>query len=83
MVIPVAWIEAKRKQISAICQENVLRKKDNKELFTYNGIDVGTKFSESSLIKYMNLELRRLSNTSPEKTIKARPTHYLFPHRSE
>ena len=61
VVIPAAWIEAKRKQISAICQENVLRKKDNKELFTYNGIDVGTKFSESSLIKYMNLELRRLS----------------------
>ena len=61
VVIPAAWVESKRKQISSICQENVQRKKDNKELLTYNGIEVGTKFSEAYLIRYMNLELRRLS----------------------
>ena len=61
VIIPSAWVESKRKQIKAICDENKLRQKDNKDLLLYNGIDIGTTFKESSLIQYISHELRKLS----------------------
>lgn len=62
VIIPYAWMEAKRKQIIAICNENKRRQKENKILLKYNGIDVGTEFNESLIIQFMNEELRRLSD---------------------
>jgi hypothetical protein len=61
VVIPHAWIEAKRKQITAICNENKRRNKEGLTLLKYNNIDVRTEFRESFVIQFMNEELRRLS----------------------
>lgn len=61
VIIPNEWVESKRKQIRAICEENKRRKKDDMTLLTYNGIDVGTDYRESLTIKFMSEELRRLS----------------------
>ena len=64
VIIPHAWMEAKRKQITAVCTENAARKKltPPKPALLYNGIEIGTSFKESTLIKYMQEELRRFSN---------------------
>ncbi len=62
VIIPNAWLEAKRQQIKSICEENRKRKKENKELLKYNNIEVGTDYRESLAIKFMNEELRRLSD---------------------
>lgn len=61
VIIPYAWMEAKRKQIQSICTENKRRKKENQILLKYNGIEVGVDFKESLVIQFMNEELRRLS----------------------
>lgn len=61
VIIPNAWVEAKRKQIQTLCNENKIRKKDGKQLLKYNGIDCGTEYRESHFIKFMSEELRRLS----------------------
>lgn len=61
VIIPEAWVDAKRKQIRAICEENKKRVKENKAPLKYNGVDVGTVFRESSVIQFMNIELRKLS----------------------
>ena len=62
VIIPHAWMEAKRKQIQAICDENKRRKIDDKVLLKYNGIEIGTEFNESLVIQFMSEELRRLSD---------------------
>lgn len=61
IIIPNAWIDAKRNQISKICDENKRRKKDGDVLLKYNGIEIGTEFKESLLIQYMQHELRKIS----------------------
>lgn len=61
VIIPHAWVESKQKQIRAICDENKKRKKEGVELIKYNGIDVGVEYRESYVIRFMNLELRKLS----------------------
>ncbi|MCC8186479.1 MAG: hypothetical protein LIP08_02930 [Bacteroides sp.] len=61
IIIPNAWIESKRQQIKAICDENKTRKKEGASLLLYNKIEVGTTFKESSLIQYVQTELRKLS----------------------
>ena len=61
IVIPNAWLVAKRTQITALCQENKKRAADNKDLSKYNGIEIGTEFKESTLLAYMRLELRKIS----------------------
>lgn len=61
VVIPNAWVESKRKQIKALCDENKLRKKENKELLKYNNIEIGSEYRESFIVLYMKEELRRLS----------------------
>lgn len=59
IIIPDAWIASKRSQIKTICEENKKRKADSKPLLTYNGIDVGTDYSESFLVRYMNTEVKK------------------------
>lgn len=62
IIIPDAWVEAKRKQIKAICDEN--RKRASKTpadpLLLYNDIEVGTEYRESSFILYLKSELRKV-----------------------
>ena len=62
VIIPNAWISAKRNQIISLCEENKIHKSKNEDLIIYNGIDIGTEFKESTLIKYLRLELRKISN---------------------
>ena len=62
VIIPNSWVESKRNQIKAICEENRRRLNDNKAPLTYNDMTVGTDFSESYVIEFMNMELRRLSD---------------------
>lgn len=59
IIIPDAWIASKRNQIKAICEENKQRKANSKALLTYNGMDVGTNYSEAFLINYMNAEVKK------------------------
>jgi hypothetical protein len=61
IIIPNAWIEAKRAQITTLCEENKKREKLNQTLLTYNDIVIGTSFKESTLIQYMQSEMRKLS----------------------
>ncbi len=61
VVIPAAWVESKRKQIKTLCDENKVRKKENKVPFKYNDIEIGTEYKESIIVLYMKEELRRLS----------------------
>ena len=61
VTIPNAWIESKRKQIKTLCDENKKRKTEGRESLKYNSIEIGTEFKESTVIQYMNIELRRLS----------------------
>lgn len=59
IIIPDAWISSKRAQIKAICEENKKRKANGSPLLVYNGIDVGTDYSESFLIRYINAEVKK------------------------
>lgn len=61
VIIPNAWLEAKRKQIKALCDENKNRVKKNLLPLKYNNIEIGTEYRESLVIQFMNEELRRLS----------------------
>ncbi|MBO7115235.1 MAG: hypothetical protein J6V95_08685 [Bacteroidaceae bacterium] len=62
IIIPDAWVEAKRKQIKSICDENRRRaaKTPAEPTLLYNGIKVGTEYLESTLIEYMRSELRKV-----------------------
>lgn len=62
IVIPNAWIETKRTQISKLCDENKKRKQEGVELFVYNGIEIGTEYRESLVIQYLQSELRKISS---------------------
>ncbi|MDR1556751.1 MAG: hypothetical protein LBS88_06935 [Tannerellaceae bacterium] len=61
VIIPAAWVEAKRKQIKSLCEENKARQKENNTLLKYNDIEIGTEYRESTVVLYMKMELRRLS----------------------
>jgi len=63
IIIPDSWMEQKRKQITALCNENKKRAAQTPPLAAvkYNDIEIGTDFRESSLIQYVNQELRKLS----------------------
>ncbi|MDR3119657.1 MAG: hypothetical protein LBU44_09655 [Mediterranea sp.] len=61
IVIPNAWIQSKRTQITKLCDENKKRKEKGEELYVYNGIEIGTSFKESILIRYMQSELHTIS----------------------
>jgi len=53
IIIPNAWLESKRNQISKLCEENKQRRKKEEKLLEYNGIEIGVVFKESTLIKYL------------------------------
>lgn len=61
VIIPYVWIESKRKQIKRLCDENKRREKDGLGLREFNGVEIGTAFEESLIIKHMNLELKKIS----------------------
>jgi len=63
IIIPDSWMEQKRKQITNLCNENKKRAALIPPLAAvkYNDIEIGTDFRESSLIQYVNQELRKLS----------------------
>lgn len=63
VIIPDSWVESKRKSITALCEENKKRAASTPSLVAlkYNDIEIGTSFKESTLIQYINQELRKLS----------------------
>ena len=61
VIIPSEWVASKRQTIVSMCRENLKREKEGKALQTFNGIDIGTTFSEATLTKYTNKELERLT----------------------
>lgn len=61
IVIPDAWVKSKRTQITNLCNENKNLAKKNQELLKYNQIEIGTEFKESTLVKYIQQELRKIS----------------------
>ena len=61
IVIPNAWLESKRSQIKKLCDENKRREKSGAKLFLYNDIEIGTEYRESTLIQYLQAELRKIS----------------------
>ena len=50
IVIPNAWLESKRIQITKLCDENKRRKKNNEEELMYNGIVIGSELRKKELI---------------------------------
>lgn len=61
IIIPDAWLQSKRTQMMRLCDENKKRKAANKDLIKYNGLEIGTDYSETVLIEYLRLELRKVS----------------------
>lgn len=59
IIIPNAWIVSKRSQITSICQENKKRSTKDLPLLKYNGIEIGTDYSEAFLIQYVNSEIKK------------------------
>lgn len=61
VIIPNAWVGSKRSMITKLCEENKKLQKAGKDIKQYSNIDIGTEFKESTLIQYINAELRKLS----------------------
>ncbi|WP_052321163.1 hypothetical protein [Porphyromonas gingivalis] len=61
VVIPNAWVEAKKAQIKAICKENEKRVKANLSPVSFEGINVGTEYKESDLAALIQNQLRQIS----------------------
>lgn len=61
IIIPNAWVESKRKQLQALCEENARRKKEGLALITYGDIEIGTTYSESYIMQVIQQETRKLS----------------------
>ena len=61
VIIPNAWIQSKRTQMTKLCEENKRRKAKGLELLKYNGIDIGTDFKESCMVRYVRDEVRKFS----------------------
>jgi len=62
VIIPNAWIQSKRTQITKLCEENKRRKAKNLDLLRYNGLDIGTEFKESVMVRYVRDEVRKFSS---------------------
>lgn len=60
IIVPNAWLQAKRSQIQTLCKENQKRRAQNQELIKYNSLDIGTEYSETVLIQYLRQELRKV-----------------------
>lgn len=61
IIIPNAWIESKRNQITKICNENKERVRKGEKALVYNNLEIGTEYKESYLVKYLKQELRNIS----------------------
>lgn len=61
IIIPNAWIESRRMQITNLCKENDQRQKNKEELLTLDGLEIGTEYKESTLMRYIQNELRKIS----------------------
>ena len=72
IIIPNAWVESKRRQITSLCNENKKRKSEKLELFKMGDVELGTEYSESTLMKVINTGS---PITSPVKATKAKPMH--------
>lgn len=62
VIIPNEWVESKRRQIESLCDMNRKRAKEGKELLRFNGVELGTEFSEALVVQYTNVELSRLTS---------------------
>lgn len=62
IVIPNAWLESKRQQITKLCEENKRRQQKDEKLLVYNNIEIGTEYKESLLIQYTQAEIRKISS---------------------
>lgn len=62
VIIPDSYVESKRMQIRNLCAENEKRISKNLTTLMFNGIDIGTTYKESTLIRYINNELKKLSD---------------------
>ena len=60
IIVPNAWLQAKRTQIQTLCKENKKREASSAKLVKYNGLDIGTEYSETVLIQYLRQELRKV-----------------------
>ena len=60
IIVPDQWLKSKRQQITTLCTENKKRMANGQELWRYNGLDIGTEYSETVLIQYLRLELRKI-----------------------
>lgn len=61
VIIPWAWVEAKKNTIQEYCEQNKKREDEGKDLLKVNGIEVGTDYYEHLLTLYINAELRKVS----------------------
>ena len=61
VVIPNAWVEAKKAQIRAICKENEKRVKAGDSALLFEGIAIGTEYKESDLAQLIQNQLRQIS----------------------
>ncbi len=61
VIIPDAWLKAKRRMLESYCEKNKELAAEDKELIKINGIDIGTEFYEHLLTKYVAGELKKLS----------------------
>jgi hypothetical protein len=55
-------MEMKRQQIRALCEENISRQEKQQPLLKYSGIEIGTEYRESTMMMYVQTELKKLSN---------------------
>lgn len=62
IVIPNAWLESKRQQITKLCDENKRRDQKNEALIVYNNIEIGTEYKESLLVQYTQAEVRKIAS---------------------
>lgn len=69
VIIPNAWIDAKQRYIQNLCDQNAELQAEGKELKKIKmgkgsswTIEVGTEYSDDILEKYVQLELRKLTN---------------------
>lgn len=67
VIIPAAWLDLKRTMLERICGENEILAEADKPLISFKDkttgetIELGTTYSEQYLIKYTNMEIKKLS----------------------
>lgn len=65
VIIPEAWIESKREQMQALCDENARRKAEGKPMVTIKvgrrELEAGENYSEDLLDRYISLELQKMT----------------------